>query len=977
LPLLPHAFHKHDAGGSIHDVGLGLWIGLIGPLSVRRDDEEVPVTAARQRAVLAVLAARAGQVVSFDELAELIWDGAPPSGARCTVRGYVKRLRQVLGPELAGRLVTRAPGYALEVADDELDLLTFDRLCTDGGAAARAGAWQRAAQLLGEALLLWRGQPLADIGAESLRDTLLPRLESQRLQAIESRTQAGLALGQHRELVAGLIELTAAHPLRERFWAQLMLALYRCGRQGEALAAYQRARQVLTAELGVEPGPELRRLQERILAAEPGLIPASPLPDPDPGAAPVAPPSAIVPRQLPAAASHYVGRAGELAALDELARLARARSGSLVIPVINGSAGVGKTALAVHWAHRVAGHFPDGQFYVNLRGFDPAEKPTDPAEAVRGFLGALQFPAEQIPGSPDGQAALYRSLIAGRRMLIVLDNARDSGQVRPLLPGSPGCVVLVTSRNRLSGLVAADGAHPITLDVLSRDEAGELLSRRIGPQRAAREPDAVSELAGVCARLPLALTIAAARTLSRPDRSLSSLICELQDARRRLDELEAGDPATSVRAVFSWSYRKLSGSAARMFRLLGVHPGPDITAAAAASLAGAGPDPARAALAELADAHLLSEAGTGRFALHDLLRAYAAEQARSSDSEESRREAMHRVLDHYLHTAHTAALALAPRRNPISLDPHRAGVIPERPATPDEALAWFETEHRVLLAAVAAAAEARSDSHAWQLPWALADFLDRHGHWNDYVLTQQTALKASQRLGDLSGQAHAHHDLGHAHVALGQYNQAHSHLGQALAQHARLGDRAGEARAHLDISTVLARQARYREAVGHDQQGLRLFRAAGHDHGVARALNSLGWDLAHLGEDVPTAIAYCLEALRRLSELGDRYGEAAVWHTLGYAHDRAGHYGEAADCYQHTLGLLKVSDDPCHVAETLTALGDSRRAAGDLAAARTAWERALAIVGTMHHPDAARLRAKLDELSTAAKPCPVPVESNR
>jgi len=956
-------------------VGLGLRIGLLGPLSVRRDGAEVQVPAARQRALLAVLAARAGQVVSFDDLAELIWDGSPPPGARATIRGYVKRVRQLLGPGLSGRLVTREPGYRLDVTTDELDLLIFDRLCAEGSAAARAGAWPPAARLLGEALALWRGQPLTDIPSEYLRSRLLPQLETQRLQAIEWRAEAILALGRPGELVAELTELTTTHPMRERFWAQLMLALYRCGRQGEALAAYQRAARILTEELGIDPGPELGLLHKRILTAEPGLLVPSPSPRPGAGvtgrAAERTGPDAVVPRQLLAPAPHHVGRTAQLAALDALAASAPADPGALVIGVIHGSAGVGKTTLAVHWAHRAARRFPDGQLYVNLRGFDLSEKPVDPAEAVRGFLDAFHYPAEQLPGGAEAQAALYRSLVAGRRMLIVLDNARDAGHVRPLLPGSPGCLVLVTSRNSLTGLIAAEGAQPIALDVLSTEEAGELLSRRIGSPRVSLDPAAASELAVLCARLPLALTIAAARAIIRPQRSLAALVGELRDARRRLDQLETGDAAISVRAVFSWSYRNLSDPAARMFRLLGLHPGPDVSVPAAASLADVRAENAAQMLAELADAHLATEDAAGRFTLHDLLRAYAAEQSRA-DSETSRQEAVHRLLDHYLHSAYAAARVLAPWRSPISLDPAVPGVAAEHPADQDGALAWFDAEHRVLLAATATAAEEGRDGHAWRLPWALAVFLDRRGHWNDYTATQHTALEAARRLGDRDGQAQAHQYLGHAYVALRRHDLAHGHFNQALAWYGELSDRAGEARMHLDISTVLDRQGRYPEATTHAQEGLRLFRAAGDEHGVARALNSLGWDLAHLGDHGPEAIAHCQEALRLLRGLGDRYGQSAASHTLGYANYRAGYYDEAAACYQDTLDLLDVSHDSYHVAETLTSLGDCHRAAGKTTAARKAWERALTILDEMRNPDAEGLRGKLGQLAP-----PSPDDSDR
>ena len=888
---------------------------------MRHDDLEVLVPAARQRALLAVLAVRAGQIVPSVELADILWDGAPPPGARSTVRGYVKRLRQVLGPGLACRVLTRDPGYLLDAKAGEVDLQVFNQLCAEGGAAIRAGAWLSASRQLGEALRLWRGEPLADVPSESLRAALLPRLEAQRLQALEWHAEAGLALGRHRELVAELTALATSYPLRERFCAQLMLALYRCDQQGEALAAYQQARRMLVSELGVEPGPVLQELHRRILAADPSLIPAAPpsgTPAAGVGAAAVGAGAAgfpgtadLVPRQLPAALPNFVGRAAELAALDELAGEG---SASVVIAVLDGTAGVGKTALTVQWAHRMAGHFPDGQLYVNLRGFYPSGSPVTPEDAIRGFLDALQVPAQDIPNGLDGQAALYRSLVAGRRMLVVLDNARDAAQVRPLLPGSPGCFVLVNSRKKLTALVAAEDARMLTLDVLSEEEALELLSGRIGRGRVAAERAEISELAGLCARLPLALAIIAARATTRAGLPLASLAGELRQARLPLDNLNSGDAVTSVRAVFSWSYRELTDPAARVFRLLGVHPGPDISAAAAASLAGIPVSQVRDTLGELTGAHLLTEPAPDRFALHDLLRAYAAEQSLIGEGDADRHAAMRRVLDHYLHSARVAAIALSPYRPPVTMAAPQPGVTPEHPGSHDEALAWFEAEYLVLIAVIAAAAERRSDRHAWQLPWALADFLDRRGHWRDYAATQRTALAAARRLADDVAQAHAHHHLSQAHVALGSYQEAHRHLGQALALHRKLADHAGEAHAHLDISTVLAEQGHHRDAVRHDRQGLELYREAGDRHGQARALNSLGWDLAHLNGQRQQAVSCCQEAVQVLGELGDRYGQAAAYHSLGYTHQRLGNYAEAAASYQHTLELLDEADDAYRLA---------------------------------------------------------------
>jgi hypothetical protein len=463
----------------------------------------------------------------------------------------------------------------------------------------------------------------------------------------------------------------------------------------------------------------------------------------------------VVPRQLPAAVPHFTGRAGELAALSRLleppAGASEASGGAVVISAIGGTAGIGKTALAVHWAHRVARRFPDGQLHVNLRGFDPSGSPVEPGEAVRGFLDALGIAAERIPATPEAQAALLRSLLTDRQMLIVLDNARDAQQVRPLLPGSPGCLVLVTSRNQLTGLAVAEGARLLMLDVLPDTEARELLARRLGARRASAEPGAVAELAGLCARLPLALSVVAARAGARPGFSLAALAAELRDARGRLDVLDTGEAATSVRAVFSWSYASLSARAARMFRLLGLHPGPDLTVPAAASLAGVPVQQARDTLAELTGAHLLAEHLPGRLACHDLLRVYAAERAHADESEAERHSAVGRMLDHYLYTAYAASIALYPARDPIALCARQPAAEPEHIDGNDDALAWLVAEHRVLVMVIAQAARDGFDAYAQALPETLATFLDRHGHWHDCITSQRIALAAAERMGTSPG----------------------------------------------------------------------------------------------------------------------------------------------------------------------------------------------------------------------------------
>jgi DNA-binding SARP family transcriptional activator len=920
---------------------------LLGPLLVRRGAAVVPVTAGKQRVLLAALLLSANQPVSLDELDAALWGEAPPASARATLQNYVKRLRQALA-ETGPRIRTLPQGYLITVAPGELDVSRFEALLGRAGKAAEEGAWGRAAVQLRAALSLWQGEPLAGVPSQLLARREAPRLAELRLQAIEARIDADLHLGRHAGVIAELGQLAGAHPLRERLHALLMLALYRDGQQAEALAAYQRARRVLIEELGSEPWPELRRLQQQILTADPALLP----PKPAAGAA-----AAVVPRQLPAAPAHFAGRAGELKALTGVLDAA-AGGATVVISAIGGTAGVGKTALAVHWAHQVTEWFPDGQLYVNLRGFDPSATPVTPADAVRRFLDALGVPAGQIPSSPEAQQGLYRSLLAGRRMLIVLDNARDASQVRPLLPGGEGCLVLVTSRSQLSSLVAAEGAHPLILDMLSPAEARSLLEGRLGPERIAAEPRAAAELAGLCAHLPLALAIAAARAATHHGLPLAALAAELRDAAGRLDALDTGDAAASVRAVFSWSCRQLPAPAVRMFRLLGIHPGPDITAPAAASLAAIPDDQARQVLARLTRASLLAEHAPGRYAFHDLLRVYAAEQARRAGSHAARDAAIGRVLDHYLHTAAGATLLLDPAKEPIVLAPPRPGAAAGQPADHRQAMAWFEQEHQVLLAAVALAAGSGFDSHAWQLPWAMASFLQARGRWREWAAAQHTALAVATRLGDTAAQALSGRLLGMACAGLGDHDQARAHFASSLTLYQRLGDRLGQARIHLNLGGLAEHQGRYADALGHGEQALRLYQAIGHKANEAGALNDVGWYHCRLG-DYQQARVFCRQALTLSAEAGNRWAEGNAWDSLGYAEHHLGNLAEAAVCYQRALSLNRESGYRFGQAATLTHLGDTRQAAGELAQARQAWQQALAILQDLQHPDADQVRAKL------------------
>jgi DNA-binding SARP family transcriptional activator len=966
-----------------------MWVGLLGPLLARYDGADLPVGSGRQRVVLAALALRPGQVVSVAGLCGVLWDDASAPAAAVTARSYVKRLRQALGPVAGARVVTRAPGYLLEARPDEVDALVFGRLCEASAAAAQTADWRRAASLLDEALGLWRGAPLADVRSEALHREWMPRLEQLRLQAVQQRIDALLNLGEHAELIPELHALVAEHPLHEALHGQLMTALYRAGRQADALAAYQRARRTLADELGVDPGPHLRDLHQRILTGDPGLItvpaalaggngaaargkghvsraggngvPRTQVLRPWQSAAnrPSGHPAAagtVIPRQLPAGVPGFVARQAELELLS--GALAKPDDGSgPVISVVRGMAGVGKTALTVHWAHQVADRFPDGQLYADLRGFAPSAEPAEPAEITQRFLDALGVPVGQSPASSQAQAGLYRSVLAGRRMLIVLDNARDEEQVRPLLPGSPGCLVVVTSRARLTGLAAAEGAQLVNLDVLADADARQLLTRRIGPGRAAAEPGVVAELAVLCGGLPLALAIVAARAADRPGFPLAALAAEL--AAQRLDALEAGDMASSVRAVLSWSYRQLSPAAARLFRLLTLHPGPDISMPAAASLAATGPAETRVLLADLSRAHMVTEHQRGRFTLHELLRGYAAEQARLCDGETDRREATGRVLDHYVHTAYAGTFQLQPSHVLFTPTPSRAGTSPEQIADQQHALDWFKAEHEVLISAVDLADSMGFDACAWQLAWAIADPLLRR-HWHQCLGVQRIALAAATRDGDLAGQAAARGHIGWACIRLADYTEAGAQLTARLQLHQRMGDRRGEAGTHQALAQVSLCQGREGDALSHAGQALAVFRSVADQGGEAAVLNDLGCYHVTLG-DYQRAQGLCQQALALARELGNQHIEADTWDSLGEAEHHLGHFSEAAACYWVAIDLFRQFGDSFFEAGTLARLGDSRAAAGDAREAHESWQRALEIFDLLQHPDAAKLRAKLGQ----------------
>jgi DNA-binding SARP family transcriptional activator len=926
--------------------------GVLGPLRVEVGGRVEPIASSRQRAVLTLLLMSANQTVPTARLIDSVWGAHPAGSVQNMVHTYVWRLRTLLDEDGDRRLVTGTGGYLLRVEPGELDSAVFGQAVRDGRAALAAGRPADAAALLGPALELWRGEPFADVtlhGGD--QEAERERLAELRLTALEERGEAELSLGRHEALIGRLRTLADEHPLRERFTAQLMLACHRAGRTGDALAAFERARAVLAAELGLDPGRGLLDLRQRILRADPALA----------GTPAARPPAArAVPRQLPAVAGQFAGRAAQLAALDALLAGPAEHGAAAVISAIDGTAGIGKTSLALHWGHRNLAAFPDGQLYVNLRGFAHDNRPLDPAEAVRGLLDALGVPPERVPGGLTAQAALYRSMVADKRMLVVLDNARDADQVRPLLPGSPACTVLVTSRIPLTGLVVAEGARPLTLDLLTAEESRDLLVQRLGPRRVAAQRAAADALVGLCARLPLALGIVAARAQANPGLGLDALAERLRHVRGRLDALYVGDASTDPRAVFSWSYQQLTAPAARLFRLAGLHPGPDFTAQACASLAGLTPDRVRPLLDELTTANLISEPVPGRHACHDLLRAYADELAREHDAQADRQAAVHRTLDYYLHTAHAAARLATPARSPIPLDPARPDARPAGFEDEQRALAWLEAQRPVLLAAADQALSEGFERHACLLPWVLANFLDQRGYWHDYFAAQSVSLAAARKLDDLPEQARALRFLGSAHARLGAHDDAHENLRQALDLHVELDDTLGRAHTELALGSVYNRQGRHRDSLGHVRRALALYEEAGHRSGQADTLNALGWLHSQL-DDHDQALIHCRRALDLHRQLGDRFGQAHTADSLGYAHHRLGRYPEALACYHDALGLYRQIGDPYSQATTLGRIGDTYAESGDAASARQSWAQGAQMLEELGHPDAEGMRAKLRE----------------
>jgi DNA-binding SARP family transcriptional activator/tetratricopeptide (TPR) repeat protein len=949
--------------------------GVLGPLTLQVDGVEVPVPPGKQRILLAGLLLRSGRTVTADQLAEMLWGPVRPRQATVISQNYVMRLRRALGRG-GDRIATRPGGYLMRVDPGEFDVTAVEEALAAAHRSAQSGAWSETAAHACAALALWRGEPLCDIDSDVLTAEEIPRLTELWFTARELRVEAGLQLGEHTEIVAQARQLAADVPLREHTQALLMRVLDKCGRRAEALQVYLDARSMLVEELGCEPGPELQAVHSEILAGNSGRG-ASPSGSAEPAGGPAFP----VPRQLPPAVARFTGRGTELAALDAL--LAAPAPGTplaMLITAIGGTAGVGKTALAVHWAHRAGWRFPGGQLYVNLRGYD-LDEPVTAGDALAGFLRALGVPGEQIPDEPEERARLYRSKLAGRHVLVVLDNARDGEQVRALLPGDPGCLTVVTSRDQLAGLVATAGARRLDLSLLPLADAVGLLRSLIG-RRIDDDPEAAEELAGLCARLPLALRIAAELAAARPGSPMADLVTEL--AAGRLDGLDAGEDRADVRAVFSWSVRQLPDDVAETFALIGLHPGQDLDPHAAAALVGTPAGHARRVLVRLQRASLLQAAGPGRYGMHDLMRAYAREQAAARYGDALCRQALTQLFDYYVGAAAAAMNTLFPaeahRRPQI---PASASALPEM-QTEADARAWLDAERANLVAVTTHCA-----GHGWPHQVAdLAGILFRYLVQGGHVLEAQTifghALLAAGRSGDLTAEAVARNGLGGVEMRKGHFHSAVGHYLAALELFRRLRDRAGEARVlynlgsiehelhNLELAADYYRQAsaayqdggdslgvpralsalsgveiemgNYDQAAENLQVALKVFRAEDDQTHEAHALSGIG-EISLARSQLTEAAGFFEQALTIYRSLGDQVGATAQMLNLGDVSLRQGNCRLAISRFEQALAEVREAGYEYGEVRMLRKLAEARHAAGQDAEARTELETAIRLAG--------------------------------
>jgi DNA-binding SARP family transcriptional activator/uncharacterized protein HemY len=925
---------------------------ILGCFEALLDGRRFDVGPARQRCVLGILLVQANSTVSTDQLINRLWGESPPLRSRTTLHTYLSRLRGVLAATDAVRLTRRPSGYQLTIDNMSVDLHRFRTL------AVRARTAQRdddALALFDESLQLWRDEAFADLDSPWLTK-MRAAVAQERLAAELDRNDVALRLGKHAEYVTSMSNLAEANPLDERLAGQTLLALYRCGRQADALRRYQQIRRQLVDDLGADPSPELQRLHQQILKADPALRHTGVLRLGNAS-------STVVPRQLPAAPHRFTGRVRELAALTGTEQ-------ACGISVICGPSGIGKTWLALHWADQNLDRFQDGQLHVNLCGFDPTGAPVPPQAVLRGFLGALGVDAGTVPATLEDQAALFRSLVSGKRMLILLDNARDTDQVEPLLPGGDTCTVLITSRNQLTGLTTTYGARSVVLGTLTHEESRELLAHHLGVDRIAAEPEPLADILRWCAGLPLALGIVASRSALNRNCPLALLADELREAAERLDAFDAGDLTADLRTVFSWSYRALDATGATVFRLLGLAPGPDLSLHAAASLIAQPVSIARKLLRTLENIHLVEQYTPCRYRMHDLLRLYAAEQVAHETPLEDRSAALRRLVDFYLQVAHAGERLLAPHRRPIAIEPPQPGVLAESLSDRNAALVWFHTEHSLLLAAQRAAVEQGWHTAVWQLAWTMTIFHRLRGHRQDDFAAWQTAEAATRRTGDPTAQALVHRYLGRSCVEVGRPAEAVHHLQCALTLTEQADDIPAQATNHHTLAWIWEQCGDDRKALHHAEHALRLFQSTDNMADVATALNAVGWYQAKLGH-YGQAFEYCEQALTLCRQHHNRDHEAHTLDSLGYISHHLQQYKQAQRYYREALARFQDLGDLFEQANTLVHIGETHLAQQQPGQARDAWQQALHLCQTQHRfQEAKGIQQKLTTIDEQATRLP-------
>ena len=954
---------------------------VLGPVRAWRGSELLSSGSPQQRALLTALLLREGRTATAGELIDAFWGEDPPSQALATIRTYASRLRKILGQDT---LVSESGGYAIRTDRGALDLTLAQDLAAEAEKARAAGDRCQARTLINKVLGLWDGEALASVPGP-YADNQRTRLEEWRLQLTETRLDLDLEVGCHAEAVSELTALTAAHPLRERLRELLMVALYRSGRQAEALAVYADTRRLLAEELGVDPRPELAQLQQRILRADEEL--ARPADEPAPAPAP------LKPAQLPATVPDFTGRSAFVSELGS--RLATAEGSVMAVSAVAGIGGVGKTTLAVHVAHQARRHFPDGQLYVDLQG--AGARAAEPETVLGSFLRALGTADPAIPDTLDERAALYRSTLDGRRILILLDNAHDAAQIRPLLPGTPGCAALVTSRVRMVDLA---GAHLVDLDVMSPEEALALFTRIVGAERVGAERDAALDVVAACGFLPLAIRIAASRLAARRTWTVSVLAAKLADERRRLDELQAGDLA--VKATFELGYGQLEPAQARAFRLLGLADGPDISLAAAAALLDLDPHAAEDLLEALVDTSLVESAAPGRYRYHDLVRLYARACAERDEGAAERESALSRLLDFYLATAAGVyALERPGDRLVDHLEPtdHAGLAFADRHA----ALDWLYTEAGPLLACVQQSSGPKTLRRGVDLLWATLDLGESGANAKQYETAAITVRNAARTSGDQRSEARALVTLADVHHTSGRFDQAEQeaenvillvepeqdpmpscwapnalgimalyqsrhdegerYFNQAIENFRGIHDRPGEASALCNLSRIHLATGRIASAVALAEEGTAVYDSMGHALRSANGRYALGMALTQSGR-FSEASERLLEALDVFRASRQRLWEGMTLFRLSEVDLASGNATDAAVKAEQALTSLRGVGGEWRRGNILTVLGRSLSDIGQSERAEVCWREALAIYEALGSREAEQVRSLLSAVGS-------------